>query len=244
MSALALLLGSIALLASPWLLRPKAGNRDEICGILRPLWWINQLYVGVMHHLTIENEAQLPRDGPAILIANHTCGIDHLILQAGTRRLLGFMVAQEFYDHRLYHPFCKMIGCIPVKRDGRDQSAIRAALRILKKGRVLPIFPEGKINASSGREFHEAKSGAAYIALRAKVTVIPAYIRGTPHTNQIGESLSTPSHAILRFGPPVDLSDLMDGGRDRENLEEVTARLMNAIKAIRDQVMNETPTHA
>ncbi len=235
MSAPALIVGSLALLGLPWMLRPGRGRYEEIRGFLRPLWWFNQLYVGVMHRLIVENEPPLPSEGPAILISNHTCGIDHLILQAGTRRLLGFIIAQEFFDHWLYHPFCKAIGCIPVKRDGRDQAAIRAALKTLKEGRVLPIFPEGRINPTSGREFLEPKPGAAYIALRAGVPVIPAYIRGTPATNEIGPSLMTPSHSRLRFGPPVDLSDLKEEGRDKEHLEKATERLMDAIKALHDQ---------
>ena len=234
MPALALILGSCAILGLPWLLRPSGSRVEEVHGLLRPLWWLNRCYCQVMHRLEIENEAPLPATGPAILISNHTCGIDHLILQAGTRRVLGFMIAQEFYENRLYHPFCKAIGCIPVKRDGRDQTAIRAALRVLKEGRVLPIFPEGRINPSSGREFHEPKSGAAFIAMRAGVPVIPAYIRGTPPTNDIVKSLTTPSHARLRFGPPIDLSDLKDEGRDRDHLEAATARLMDAIKNLRD----------
>lgn len=233
----ALIVGSLVLLGLPWLLRPRGGQAGEVRGLLRPLWWINQAYCGAMHRLAIENDAPLPEVGPAILIANHTCGIDHLVLQAGTRRVLGFMIAQEFFDHRLYHPFCKAIGCIPVKRDGRDQTAIRAALRVLKQGRVLPIFPEGRINPSSGREFHEPKPGAAFIALRAGVPVIPAYIRGTPPTNDIVQSLKTPSRARVVFGPPVDLSDLTDERRDRENLEEASARLMGAIRALREQAV-------
>jgi 1-acyl-sn-glycerol-3-phosphate acyltransferase len=69
--------------------------------------------------------------------------------------------------------------------------------------------------------------------------VIPAYIRGTPATNEIVPSLTTPSYARLRFGPPVDLSDLMDEGRDKENLERASERLMNAIKALRDQAQHD-----
>ncbi|MDB5351546.1 MAG: 1-acyl-sn-glycerol-3-phosphate acyltransferase [Planctomycetota bacterium] len=263
MSPFALIAGSVLLLLLPRLVLPGrqprlegrnyqrlrshlrmifriwSAPKPEMPLHLRPLWWINQLYCGVWHQLQVENEPPLPDTGPAILVANHTCGIDHLILQCGTRRVLGFMVAQEFYDYWVYHPFCVAIGCIPVKRDGRDQTAIRTALRVLKEGRVLPIFPEGRINPTSGREFLDAKPGAAFIALRSGVPVIPAYIRGTPPTNEIGASLTTPSRARLVFGPPIDLSDLTgpDVGHDREriNLAEATERIMSALRALRDQ---------
>ena len=238
MSAWLLLISALVLLLLPALFLRRGGARGEFTGLLGALWWINQLYVRGMHDLVVEGDDRLPRSGPAILVSNHTCGIDHLILQAGTRRVLGFMIAQEYYDHRLYSPFCKAIGCIPVKRDGRDQTALRAALRALKDGRVVPIFPEGRINPSSGLEFHEAKQGAAYIALRAGVPVIPAYIRGTPTTNVILKALTTPSHAHATFGEPIDLTDLAiahDHETERANLVTATDRFMDAIKALRDR---------
>ena len=73
--------------------------------------------------------------------------------------MLGFVVAKEYFDFWLFHPFCVLIGCIPVKRDGKDLAATRAALRTLGEGRVVPIFPEGQILATSGREIGEGKRG-------------------------------------------------------------------------------------
>ena len=55
--------------------------------------------------------------------------------------MLGFMVAREYYEYPLLTPWCRLVDCIPVNRDGRDFSATRAAIRALKDGRVLPIFP-------------------------------------------------------------------------------------------------------
>lgn len=238
-----LLIVAFILLVYPWLLRPRSGKLrepDERTPLLKLLWWINLAYCSILHRVRIEAWAPLPVEGPAILIANHTCGIDHLLLQAGTKRVLGFMIAQEYYDHRIYHPFCKLIGCIPVKRDGRDLSATRAAIRALKEGRVLPIFPEGRINPSSGRELGEIKQGAAFIAFHAKVPVVPAYIRGTPATNQIGESLTTPSSAQVIFGEPIDLSDVERQESDRDAIAEVTSRFENALLALRDRATRES----
>ena len=110
------------------------------------------------------------------------------MLQAGCRRVLGFMIAREYYDWSLIHWFCKRVGCIPVNRDGRDINANTHCIRTLEEGRVLPIFPEGRITPSSGPEIRTDPSGAAYLAIRSGVPVIPAYISGTPETNQIGPS--------------------------------------------------------
>jgi 1-acyl-sn-glycerol-3-phosphate acyltransferase len=237
--AAALLLMSAFLLALPWWLYPRSGPRPEIRGVLRLLWWLNVLYCRLVHRLVTER-APLPENGPAILIANHTCGIDHSILQAGCRRVLGFLIAREFYDFWAFRPLCRLIGCIPVRRDGRDLSATRAALRALEQGRVVPIFPEGRILPMSGREIGPGKPGAAFIALHARVPVIPAYIRGTPETNDVFRALRRPSHARVVYGPPVDLSDFPpDAPIDKEALNTVTDRLMNAIRALRDRSLKQ-----
>jgi 1-acyl-sn-glycerol-3-phosphate acyltransferase len=239
MSCRVLLSLSILLLVLPRLLLPvrsgPSGQRlkPEIRGTLRPMHWAVIAYCALWHRLKTNGWAPLPEQGPAILIANHTCGIDHLVLQAGCRRVLGFMIAREYYDWSLIHWFCKRVGCIPVNRDGRDVQAIRAALRALAEGRVLPIFPEGQITPSSGRELGEILPGAAFLAVRAGVPVIPSYIRGTPETNQIGESLSTPSQAVVIFGDPIDLADFVPAqAGDKVVQAEVSRRFLQAFLAL------------
>jgi 1-acyl-sn-glycerol-3-phosphate acyltransferase len=226
---------ALALLVSPWLLMPRR-RPAEIWGPYHGYWLVNALYCAFWHRLEVEGPDPLPAEGPAILISNHTCCIDHMLLQSSTRRLLRFLIAKELYDFWFFRPFCQLGGCIPVKRDGKDVGATRTALRLLGEGKVVPIFPEGRIYPTSGRVLGPAKPGVAFIALRAGVPVIPAYICGTPATNKVVRSYLTPSHSRVRFGPPIDLSDLVvDGKVDRDAFDEVTRRLMGAIQALRDQ---------
>lgn len=231
MTSLGLLLFALVFLLIPWALGPRADReKPEIRGATLVLWWINRAYCGLWHQLDIGETHALPETGPVILVSNHTCGIDHMILQSATRRALGFMIAQEYYDWWVSRPFCKLIRCIPTRRDGRDLSATRAALRALKEGRVVPIFPEGRIIPRSGEEFGDAKPGAAYIALKADVTVIPAYIRGTPATDEIFVAMRMPSRAHVRFGPAIDFSDLRGKDQDeRKAIDLAKDRIMDAI---------------
>src|SRR4051812_1911050 len=83
MSPTSLLLPSALLLVSPWALKTPRGPRPEIHGpLLRGLWWFNALYCGLIHRLDAPRLAPLPEHGPALLISNHTCGVDNLLLQA------------------------------------------------------------------------------------------------------------------------------------------------------------------
>jgi 1-acyl-sn-glycerol-3-phosphate acyltransferase len=224
-------------LLSPWSLGPRSGlERDVVSPFLRLVWYLDRFYCGLWHRLKVPARDPLPTDGPVLLVANHTCGIDHLVLQAATRRPLGFVIAQEYYDWPVVNWFARAVGCIPVRRDGRDVSAIRAALRALNEGRVIPIFPEGRILPRSGREFLVPLPGAGWIALRTTAPVIPAYISGTPETNHIGKSLWTPSDARVVFGPEVQLDDLkaLSHDRDSDSANQASLRLMQAIRALKD----------
>lgn len=238
------LVAAAVLLLIPAVLRPPR-PRGEIRGALRLLWWLNRFLCVFWHRLELPvGLAPLPERGPAILISNHTCGIDNFLLQAGCDRVLGFVIVQDWYDHPLCRPFCRIIGAIPVRRDGRDVGPTREALRALKAGRVVPIFPEGRIIPTSGRDIGEGKPGAAFLALHADadVPVIPAYISGTPETNSIWKALRTPSQARVVFGAPIDLSAYRRGGRpDRDTLEAATRRFMGAIRALRDGPIGAAP---
>ena len=241
-------LTSAAVLFGPWALMPLRGRR-EIRGGVGVLWWVNAAYCAFWHRLEVGWDDPLPAEGPLILISNHTCCIDHMLLQASTRRLLGFLIAKELYEKPLFRPFCRIARCIPVRRDGNDVAATKAALRALAEGRVVPVFPEGRISPTSGREFGEGKPGVAFLALRAGVPVIPAYICGTPETRNVLGSYLTPSRARVRFGPPIDLSDLFREGKvDRGRVDEVTRRFMDALRALRDnppegETPGEDPSH-
>jgi 1-acyl-sn-glycerol-3-phosphate acyltransferase len=227
---------TLCLLLVPWILcraassDRRANENPEIRGFLRAVGVLDAFYCKFWHQLRTEGRAPLPEFGPAILISNHTCGIDHMLLQAASHRLLGFMVAREYYEWPWVRPFCKFVGCIPVNRDGRDFAAMRAAIRALSDGRVLPIFPEGHIVPASGRRLDEMKPGTAYLAIRAQVPVVPAYICGTPETDEILESLFTPSQARVIFGDPIDLSDV-DSGKagDKSVQAEVSERFKRAL---------------
>jgi 1-acyl-sn-glycerol-3-phosphate acyltransferase len=237
MSVWMLLLLTALVLLAPWswvalgrALSPSQKKRKpEIHGLKVFLGALIAVYCQLFHRLKYSAKAPLPEFGPAILIANHTCGIDHMLLQAACNRVLGFMVAREYYEWGWLRPFCDYVGCIPVNRDGRDVAAKRAAIRALEEGRVLPIFPEGHVVPTSGRTLDEMKPGTAYLAIRAGVPVVPAFICGTPKTDEIFASLVTPSRAKIVFGDPIELTDIDPHQAGDKNVQaEVSERFKRA----------------
>jgi 1-acyl-sn-glycerol-3-phosphate acyltransferase len=86
---------------------------------------------------------------------------------------------------------------------------------------------------ASGRRLAEMRPGSAYIAIRAGVPVVPAYIIGTPPTDEILESLATPSRARVAFGEPIDLSDIPpDQAGNKAVQAEISSRFERALLAL------------
>jgi 1-acyl-sn-glycerol-3-phosphate acyltransferase len=233
---------SLAFLLAPWVLMPWRRSDAEIRGVLRLLWSINAAFCAFWYRLDEDHFSPLPEHGPAILIANHTCPVDSMLLQATSRRVLGFLIAKEYFDFWAFRWLCGTMQCIPVRRDGHDLAATRAALRALKDGRVLPIFPEGRITPASGRVLGEPRPGVAFIVLHARVPVIPAYVWGTPETDNFWKALRTPSRARVIYGTPIDLAEIVPEAEvaeaaDKAVLATVSRRLMDAIQELHAQVL-------
>src|SRR4051812_42213381 len=123
-------------------------KRPENRPILRFLQAFDVCFARIYHRLSVRLPQRLPRDGPAILVCNHTSGLDPLLIQSVCPRLITWMMAREYYNVRGLGWVFKAVGAIPVERSGRDLASTRAAMRALANGAILGVFPEGKIETS------------------------------------------------------------------------------------------------
>ena len=124
----------------------------------------------------------------------------------------------------------------PRGRRPKFVASLRASLAALKaKARILAIFPEGRMTTSSGREFGEGKDGAALIALKARVPVIPAYISGDARVagSSGGRLIDAVIHSRVVFGRADPIPTTRPPDDDRAALAGADrARYMDAIKAL------------
>jgi 1-acyl-sn-glycerol-3-phosphate acyltransferase len=132
------------------------------------------------------------------------------------------------------HWFWGTTACVPVARDGRDIRAARLGLRRLQEGRVVVVFPEGTLSGAGMGRLRTPRCGAAFLALRGKVPVFPAFISGGPQHPDVGRGWLWPSKRRVRivFGPALDLSAYHGRPINRALLEEVTQFLMEQIAAL------------
>ena len=191
-------------------------------------------YARIFHRLEVRSPPCLPRRGPAILVCNHISGLDPLLIQAVCPRLIVWMMAKEYYEQPLIAGLIRRIEAIPLARQGRAQAATRQAMRALAKGRVLGIFPEGRIETS--RELLPFQTGVAMIALRTATRVYPAFLDGSQRGCSMMRAYLRPQHARLAFGPPLEL-DASPGVPP--DLDSATNSIYEAVDRLRTRALDE-----
>ena len=178
----------------------------------------------------VEGAEHMPTTGPCIVAANHTSYIDPIVLWMACPRHVRFIVDRAQYLRPLIHGMATRTGAIPVDNDPRDLGSLRQALLALKQGAALGIFPEG--GRSDDGDLKPAKPGAALLALRAGVPLIPAGIVGAFAAYSRHQRLPRPAPILVRFGEPIALPEAWRGHAAREHLEDATALLMGRIKQL------------
>lgn len=117
--------------------------------------------------------------GGAMLAANHTTFSDPFVVGAAFwYRRMNFFTADAVMATKTREKLLKAAGAIKVNRDITDIEAVRSSVEVLKKGRLLLIFPEGGVQKVG--DVKPIKSGAALMALQAGVPIIPLFICYTP----------------------------------------------------------------
>lgn len=179
------------------------------------------------HHLKVLTPFPIPEKGGGILVCNHTSSLDPVPLQAACPRLITWMMAKEYAGLFGTRWFFNAVEPILVERSGKDLAATRSALRALKDGKIIGIFPEGRIEKSP--ELLEFQTGIALLALKSGVPIYPAYLDGTQRCKGMVEALLVPNRITLAFGQPIVV---FDEGHGREVLERATERIRSAVQAL------------
>jgi 1-acyl-sn-glycerol-3-phosphate acyltransferase len=197
---------------------------------VRVLRAANRIFFRTYHRLTVYSPPQIPARRAAILICNHTSGLDPFLLQTACNRVIIWMMAKEYYEIRPLRPFFEAVEAIPVDRAARDVTAMRLALRALQDGRVLGIFPEGRISAIRG-QLLPFQPGVAQMAIKTGVPVYPAFLDGTQYgVASMGAAFASRQEATLRFGPAVEFDR---SSTARPVLDAATVKMQAAIESLR-----------
>ncbi len=204
------------------------GPEDTL--LLAQLRVVTWTYVRLFHRLESSLGARdpLPPDGPVLVVANHQSGVDPFFVAVLTGRPVHFLMAREYYEIPVLRWLFKGLGCIPVNRDGNDLGATKAALGLLRAGKVVGIFPQGGIREASD-DLGEGKSGVALLALKTGASVVPFYIADAPAHPSVLRAFFSCSRTRVYCGHAFRLTH--DGPRkpSRGELDALTAVVLHAI---------------
>lgn len=170
----------------------------------------------------------VPKYGPLLVVSNHASDFDPPLLSCAVRRPVAYMSKEELFRIPVLGKAIQLYGAYPVKRGSADRSAIRAALAKAEEGWAVGIFPSGT-RTRDGR-IYEPKLGAAMIAAKAQLPLLPVSLWGTEKIIQKGSKFPKPVPVTIRIGTVIDPPK----SGDRADLEAVTQRCIDAIHALHD----------
>lgn len=140
--------------------------------------------------------AEKVEDGACVLVGNHYRIWDIVHMACTTKEKVHFITKKELYKNKFLAHLCGVVEAIPVSRDGQDAKAVMTALRYLKNGEKISMFPEGTRNRTE-EELLPLKGGAAMFAIKARVPVYPVMC---PHKTRLFRRTK------ILVGDPIDLS--------------------------------------
>jgi 1-acyl-sn-glycerol-3-phosphate acyltransferase len=165
--------------------------RDVVEPALKGIFYL----FGDIHSTGGEN---LPSEGPVIVAANHMTNYDVLPLQFALTRPLLYMGKEELFRNPVMDWLFRQLGAFPVYRGARDDWAMQHSIKLLERGNVLGIFPEG--TRSKGKGLKPAKTGAARLAQMVQCPIVPVALYGT---QEMFHHLPRRAKVLVNIGAPI-----------------------------------------
>lgn len=183
------------------------------------------LWLRIFNHYHVVGKEHIPARGGIVLVANHNSNWDPFVLGNVTHRKVHFMAKKELFRFKPLAILLRFWGAFPVDRGGADREALETALRLLKQGKVVGIFVEGGRNRT-GTGMLTPQPGAAMLALKAKVPIVPVGLIGTGHKGMLRRM----SAAV---GPALGLPEKEDR-RHKELYQEMGMEITRAIARLKE----------
>lgn len=199
------------------------------------------LLAKIIFRLRIVGYSNIPKEGGVMIAANHVSYLDPPLIGCSISRMANFMAMSELFNN----PFCgaiyKTLGAFPVKRRGADIGAIKHAVRLLRKGKVVIIFPEG--TRSPDGSLQEPKGGVGMIVALSKVKVIPTFIKGTEKALPREAWILNPVPVTIYFGEPLEFTgESSEKGLSAERkmlYSKINMKIMDEIARMQRRAINQ-----
>ncbi|MGI8776932.1 MAG: (d)CMP kinase [Acidimicrobiales bacterium] len=197
--------------------------RMVVNGICRTYW-----------RATYEGLDNIPASGAFVLAPVHRSFIDFGLVAAASKRRIRYMGKDSLWKVGWFGSFISALGAFPVRRGAADREALRRCIDIVRSGEALVLFPEG--TRQSGPVVNDLFEGAAYVAIRTGVPIVPVGIGGSERALEKGERLPRPVKVHVVIGAPIEPPPPKASGHpSRSALKQLTADLHTEVQRLFDQ---------
>ena len=190
--------------------------------------WLTQ----AITRLHIDGREHLPPTGAYVLAPVHRSYIDTPIVACVTTRRIRFMGKQEMWKYPRLGWLFSALGAFPVNRGTADREALTRCIAVLDGGEPLVLFPEGE--RKDGPRVHPLFDGAAFVAARAGVPIIPVGIGGSARVMPRHAKMIRPKKVHVVIGPPITVEVGPTGRAPRRAITEASERLSLELQQLFD----------
>lgn len=176
---------------------------------------------------------QMPAEGPLIVASTHRSYLDPLILGAFTPRPFSIMSKSELFSNPLFSRLITTLGAFPVDRENARGSTFRTAVKILRKGNVLVIFPEGGIVESMGEQGF--KEGVGLLASMTGARVLPVYLSEANTLFSWPDGLTNDTRLVIHAGELIEPA----GPNGKANRIRIAEKIASALVALERDYLKE-----
>ena len=192
-----------------------------------------EVFCRIYFRLRVFGGDNIPKTGAFILAPIHRSNVDTPIVSVVTKRRLRFMGKDSLWKIKPIGVILSALGGFPVTRGSADLEALKRCLAVLKLGEPLVMFPEG--TRQSGPKIHPLFDGAAYLAIKADVPIVPVGFGGTEGVMPKGSKMVLPRRCSVVVGKPIYPPKSETGRLPRTATTDFTAELSAALQVVFDQ---------
>lgn len=182
----------------------------------------------------VEGRDRLPTGVPYVVAPVHRSYVDFLIVAVAVPRLMRYMVKDSIWKLGWLGRLIEWGGSFPVDRGNADRQALRNAERALAGDDPVVMFPEGR--RKDGPVVEDLFDGAAWVACRNRVPIVPIGIGGSDRAMPIGAKMIRPARVRVVIGEPIFPDVPLTGRVPRRHVVETTERLREAVQDCYDRV--------
>jgi 1-acyl-sn-glycerol-3-phosphate acyltransferase len=194
------------------------------------LYWLTwaavRMVATVLFRFRVSGAHHVPGTGGVLIAANHASYLDIPILGCGMTRRAWFMGRMDLFSGPTAW-LMRYMGWIPIRRERVDRIAFEEAIRRVKAGQAVVIYPEG--GRSEDGRLQPGKPGVGIIVAATGCPVVPAYLGGTYDALPPGSKWIRLRPIRVIFGAPMDFSELVKEMDSEPKKKELYQRISQAI---------------